>query len=434
MSISPILALQSSMDIYVLEIYDWKNKNIILSSFFWGYPFLQIVAGILTRTYGTKYFLLASIGVNSVICLTIPTIAKRFGSIGVMVCRALMGLAQGVLYPSVYTILSKWVPVSERAQMGGFALSGAPFATIVTMPIVAYISASWYGWPWSFYFFGILGLLWMVHYCIWGASSPGSHSTISEREKMFIESNIDEVDTNLKVPWKDILKSGPFWAIFVSTLGQAWGFQTMITEIPNYINKVMKCDMKSNGLLSAAPYLACFLLLIGFGSAADWIINRKILTVLTTRKIFTAVGSFIPAAALLVLSYLPDDTIVWSVIMLVIAVGVQAAAVGGFEVNHLDLSPNYAGIILGICNTFGETLSIFGPTAVHLIVIDETNKNQWRIIFIAMAVSYMVTCLIFVILASSDVQIWDSITKNKTKTTTKNNNKIYEGREVDVSI
>ncbi|CAG9837622.1 unnamed protein product [Diabrotica balteata] len=185
------------------------------------------------------------------------------------------------------------------------------------------------------------------------------------------------VKFKLKVPWKDILKCDPFWAIFVSTLGQAWGFQTIITEIPNYINKVMKCDIKSNGLLSAATYLACFLLLIGFGSTADSIINSKITTNNNCSNNQKNIHSsrFISAAALLVQSYLPDDTIVWSVIMLVTAVGVQAAAVGGFEVNHLDLSPNYAGIILGICNTFGETLSIFGLTAIHLIVTEEVSKK-----------------------------------------------------------
>lgn len=107
-----------------LQVYDWDNKSILLSSFFWGYSALQIIAAMLSRIYGSKSLLIGAMAINSMACCLIPLAAEYLGANGVMLSRAVMGLSQGFFFPSVYNILAHWIPPSERAQMGSSALAG----------------------------------------------------------------------------------------------------------------------------------------------------------------------------------------------------------------------------------------------------------------------------------------------------------------------
>ncbi|CAH1104149.1 unnamed protein product [Psylliodes chrysocephalus] len=392
-----------------IPVYDWDNKSILLSSFFWGYSALQIIAAMLSRIYGSKSFLIGAMAINSMACCLIPLAAEYLGANGVMISRAVMGLSQGFFYPSVYNILAHWIPPSERAQMGSSALAGGSFGIITGMPITGFISASWAGWSYSFYFYGTLGFLWIIGYYYLGASTPATHPNISKMEQAFIENQMDMNGAELKVPWKAIVTSPAFWAIFVAYIGQTWGFQTILSELPIYMNKVMKFNMETNGLLSAAPYLTMCLIIFLSGYLADFLINKNYLMVEQARRIFSFFASFVPATALVVLSFLPEDYITLCVVMIIIAIGLQGASSAGFEINHIDLSPNFAGVLMAICNSCGEVFSNLGPLTVHFIVTDETNKAQWRIIFLAAATSYIVSCGIFLTYMRADIQPWNNV-------------------------
>ncbi len=47
-----------------------------------------------------------------------------------------------------------------------------------------------------------------------------------------------------KTPWRKILTSLPLWAIFMAHLGQNWGFWTLATQMPNYIDSVFEVHIK----------------------------------------------------------------------------------------------------------------------------------------------------------------------------------------------
>lgn len=106
------------------QTFHWNNKSIVLSSFYWGYLTLQLVAGSLAKIYGAKRFLIGAMTINSVACMLIPTAAIKFGSYGVMACRVLQGVSQGFFFPSVYALLGRWAPVPERSRLGSVVTTG----------------------------------------------------------------------------------------------------------------------------------------------------------------------------------------------------------------------------------------------------------------------------------------------------------------------
>ncbi|CAG9831759.1 unnamed protein product [Diabrotica balteata] len=396
--------------------YPWENKSVILSSFFWGYICLQIFAGELGQTYGTKWLAFVAMAVNSTACFIIPFMAEWLGSPGVIICRVVQGLSQGFFFPSVHNILGKWAPLDERSFLSMIAFAGPSFGTIVSLIASGAIASSWVGWPYAFYIFGGLGYVWMLAWAFLAANTPALHPNISKSEKEYIEKSLS-VKTQVvpPTPWKKIFTSVPVWAFIITMFGQNWGYSTLLTEIPNYLDKIMNFKMTSNSLLSAAPYATCFLLSFVFGAISDFLINRKYFTRQFARKFFNTIGILGPAIALVVLSFLPDSQSTLSVIMLVIAVGINSAAFVGFQINPVDLAPKYSGVLMGIGNGSSNIFSILAPLTVQFVVNPEDDKSLWRIIFIIAACVYTAAAIIFIIFGSAEVQPWNDEEQNNEK-------------------
>jgi len=77
--------------------------------------------------------------------------------------------------------------------------------------------------------------------------------------------------------------------------------------------------------------------------------------------------------ALLGLNFINTEDSTAAVALLTVAVGVNSAVYVGFQVNHIDLSPNYAGTMMGITNCMANIMSIIAPMLVGLIVTNEVS-------------------------------------------------------------
>ncbi|CAG9831756.1 unnamed protein product [Diabrotica balteata] len=393
---------------------DWAgSKNVMLSSFFWGYVLTQIPAGQLAERFGPKLFLSGAMMICSLFSILIPICGAQFGYLGVMLCRIIQGLMQGFIYPSIHHLISAWVPLSSRAKIAGFVYAGGPLGTVIVMPIVGYISGSKLGWQTVFYLLGGVGFTWTACWIFLGLDSPHQHKNISQDELKFIQDGIitNKKKEQLPTPWKDILKSVPFWAILVCHFGDLWGFWTMLTEIPTYMDKILKYDIASNSTLSALPYLIYCLLNLVMSPIADYLITNKITSVGASRKIFNSIGVFIPSVALLTLCFIGSEEKALTVFMLVIAVGCNTGILIGFHVNHIDIAPNHAGTLMGITNAIGNVAAILAPLAVDLFKqvggYEETDKELWNIVFITAAVLFSTTGLFYVFGASGEIQPWN---------------------------
>ncbi|KAG5868561.1 hypothetical protein JTB14_003244 [Gonioctena quinquepunctata] len=173
-----------------IPTYDWKNKNVIIASFFWGFMMPQLVAGWLTNTYGPKWFLVGSMILCSILGLLIPLSALTIGDGGVIACRALQGFAQAFIPPAASVVIGKWIPSSERSRLSAFIFSGISAGSAASMFFSGYLAASWYGWPMVFYIYNGFGLIWSILFCYYGRDCPGDHPTISREEKLLIENSL----------------------------------------------------------------------------------------------------------------------------------------------------------------------------------------------------------------------------------------------------
>ncbi|XP_023311166.1 sialin-like [Anoplophora glabripennis] len=399
--------------IRIFQTYpEWANmKNIMLSSFFWGYICFQIGAGQLAKNYGPKLFLGGTTLIGSLFCLLIPLFGKYFGYGGVIACRVMTGLSQGFIFPCVHTLLSSWAPVQDRAKISTFAYAGGPLGSVISMPVTGFISNS-IGWPVAFYLYGGLGAAWSVIWFFVGSDSPSKHPNISDEERKYIEAGLqnDDDKENIPTPWKAIFTSLPFWAILVTHCGQNWGFWTLFTEIPSYMQNILNFNIASNSTLSALPYLVLWLLSLVLSPIADYLIVKNFTTG-ASRKIFNSIGLYCPAVALISLSFVENDQRALTIAILVLGVGFNAAIFCGYHINHIDLSPVHAGTLMGITNCFSNIFSLLGPLAIDAIKAltgyEETDKSLWTIVFCIAAGIFMSVATFYNFAASGEVQPWN---------------------------
>ncbi|XP_046680576.1 putative inorganic phosphate cotransporter [Homalodisca vitripennis] len=388
--------------------WDSSTKGIILSSFFWGYLILQVPAGEMARKFGPKYLIFVAMLVCSVFTILSPVIAQNFRWTVFCITRVIQGLTQGFFYPSINAFSAKWVPPSERSRIFSFVFVGAQFGTVLTMPIAGYLAASPWGWPSIFYCTGLCGVLWSVAWLFVGANSPDSHPSISDRERQYINSalvNTSAQNNKLVTPWKSVLTSVPLWALLLTHLGQNWGYWMLLTELPNYFSHVLNFNIKSNGLVTAFPYLIMCVLTVVFSWIADYINAKRLLSLNVSRKMWNSIAHYGGAAALLALPLV--TSVSGAVILLTTAIALNAGIFTGYLTNHLDLAPNFAGLLMGITNGFSNITSILAPIVTGFIVSDETSREEWLVAFYISAGVFFIGNTIFILLGSTDVQPWN---------------------------
>ncbi len=68
-----------------------------------------------------------------------------------------------------------------------------------------------------------------------------------------------------------------------------------------------------------------------------------------------------------------------AVLELTFAVGFGGLAWSGFIVNHLDIAPRYASILLGISNCIATIPGIISPTVVGLITTNSVSTPDFLV-------------------------------------------------------
>lgn len=302
-----------------------------------------------------------------------------------MLCavRLLEGVCQGFLFPSSHTVISAWAPPKERAWMGNFTYAGNQFGTIVMLATSGFLAA-FGGWPCIYYASGGVGCIWAVIYYIWGASSPADSKSISAEEKAFIEMGQSEERTVAReeadephqqvTPWLSFISSPAVLALVMAQSAYAYGFYTLLTQIPSYMKNVLDKDIKSNALLSSLPYIAMLLLSLIFAWLSKIMQKKDSISLSFNRKLFNSIGNWGPMIMLIALGYVGKEQDTAAVILLILTVGISSAAHVGFLINHIDLSPNYAGILMGICNCVANLMSLAAPLVVGFIVTDNVSQ------------------------------------------------------------
>lgn len=129
-------------------------------------------------------------------------------------------------------------------------------------------------------------------------------------------------------------------------------------------------------MLSALPYAVMAVMGILFSHLSHALQQRNVLRLSVSRKLFNSIGLYVPMLALVALAYITKEQAMVAVTLLTLAVGINAATYLGFQVNHIDLAPNHAGVLMGITNCAANIMSVIAPLAVGYIVSESVSEGD----------------------------------------------------------
>uniref|UniRef100_A0A8C1G317 Solute carrier family 17 member 8 n=1 Tax=Cyprinus carpio TaxID=7962 RepID=A0A8C1G317_CYPCA len=387
--------------------WDPETVGLIHGSFFWGYIVTQIPGGFISNKLAANRVFGAAIFLTSVLNMFIPSAARvHYGC--VMFVRILQGLVEGVTYPACHGMWSKWAPPLERSRLATTSFCGSYAGAVIAMPLAG-VLVQYVGWPSVFYIYGVFGIIWYSFWLLLAYDSPAIHPTISEEERTYIETSIGEganlmsATEKFNTPWREFFTSMPVYAIIVANFCRSWTFYLLLISQPAYFEEVFGFPISKVGILSAVPHMVMTIIVPIGGQLADFLRSRKILSTTTVRKIMNCGGFGMEATLLLVVGF--SHTRAVAISFLILAVGFSGFAISGFNVNHLDIAPRYASILMGISNGVGTLSGMVCPLIVGALTKHKT-RLEWQHVFVIASMVHYTGVIFYAIFASGEKQDW----------------------------
>eukprot|EP00878_Enallax_costatus_P033744 GHUV01037297.1.p1 GENE.GHUV01037297.1~~GHUV01037297.1.p1 ORF type:complete len:263 (+),score=37.77 GHUV01037297.1:217-1005(+) len=167
-------------------------------------------------------------------------------------------------------------------------------------------------------------------------------------------------------PWGRMLRSSAVWAIVVNNFAFHYAFYLVMNWLPTYFDSVLRLELASLGVLKTLPYLVMFLMSNVGGWLGDILIISRQHNVAAARKAVNTIGM---VSAIVSLMLMPSATgMISGVLTTTLTMGTLGLSRGGFSVNHMDIAPKYAGMVMGISNTAGTLAGVIGVAVTGYIL------------------------------------------------------------------
>lgn len=374
------------------------------SSFTWGLFIGHVIGSALSYKYHANSVFAAAILLDSSLHLVVAGV-MQVHQIFLVSLLFLQGVADGLTFPAFFSLLRYWAPPLERTRMFAAGYAGLHFGSLLSFQIFS-IFESLFSSTAGLYFYGMLGILWVLPWFLLISETPSKHPGVSTREKIYI---IDSLQTQehipfsqpTSVPMRSILSSGPVWAILLASFGRTWTYNTLLHIMQWYYNDEIRYAKE-------IPYFLMMVSVVVSGFVADGLQEKNLMTTSTVRKTFGGTGLLTEAVLFMTMVYVgPTD---FAMVLYFFAMSIRELAVAGYMVNPLDIAPQYAGIIAGLSGAMTSLGNLtFYPMMNHIF-------NTWKIRHDHMTPLYAVSvisgglqflaALIFVVFSSATEQDW----------------------------
>uniref|UniRef100_T1IKV8 Major facilitator superfamily (MFS) profile domain-containing protein n=1 Tax=Strigamia maritima TaxID=126957 RepID=T1IKV8_STRMM len=390
-----LYACRTTMPITIVAItkeLEWSKTDAgsVLSCFFWGYSLTQVIGGYLSDRFGGEFVIMSAAIGWSVITFWTPQIVRTFDDHSVtltfvILSRVLMGLCQGMHFPSVTSLSSQRLPDEDRTSFFSTVSAGVHLGTIFSGSIGSYVLES-YGWPSVFHVTGVFAISWVLFLKYFVIERQISLSALKSTTDSQSQQQICPARTS--VPWLILFRSSGFWAMIISHICETNSTHILISWLPTYFHE--NFPGSKGWVFNVVPWIICIPFSILGGWTAENLI-RKGFTVTFVRKLMETLAQLGKAFFLLLIGSVQSFEAALFCMTF-------ALAAGSFHncavfINPQDIAPKYAGSVFGLMNMAGAIPGFIGVyLAGHILEV----TGSWIAVFNITAIVNVVGAVVYV--------------------------------------
>jgi nitrate/nitrite transporter NarK len=234
-------------------------------------------------------------------------------------------------------------------------------------------------------------MLWVVSWHYWYRDEPAEHPDVTPEELAFIRQ--DEVaglstgrTRESNIPWRRIATNRNLYTICLMYFCFGYGLYFYFTWLPTYLIRVLGFSNMAGGIWAGMP----FVLAGGADVAGGWLTDHLSKAFgLKIGRSWLGFVAFSGSAALLYESTRMADR-TGKAMLIVLALACADLALSACWAVCLDVGKNFAGIVTGCMNTFGNLGGVVGPIVVGYAI---QWWNSWSIPFYITSVIYFIGAL-----------------------------------------
>jgi sugar phosphate permease len=241
--------------------------GLLMTSFLVAYG----VSGALLSVFGDIYGPRRGLAICSGLWGIFMGLMGSTGSYGAMLlCRVLLGIAEGPQFSLINTAVKRWFPIEEQARANSVWMVGSPLGSAIGFPLSIAVVAA-FGWRASFYALAALNLVVVVPLVVlcvrdWPRLGEG------EDEVRPRATTGKDLKSNIGL----FLKDWRFWLVVSfnsACLVYLWGLNAWL---PTYLQAVRHFDVTSLGFFSSFPFVLMFVGELVGGYVSDRLGRRAI--------------------------------------------------------------------------------------------------------------------------------------------------------------
>lgn len=325
----------SSIEIKTDLGIDQSGWGWVMSIFTLSYGLMQLPLGALGDKAGHRWVLA---GIVLWWSLFTGFTGLATGLLSMLAIRFCFGIGEAGASPCSTSVISRWFKKEEVGKAQGFVWAatrlGGAAAPFIVIPLVA-----GYGWRFSFYVLGAIGIVWTVVWFIYyrdrkPATAEGSGvKTVKE-----------------KIPWRKMASHPQFWIICAMYFFYAFGSWFFFTWFPEYMKQGRGFGAEELKYAVAIPFIMSMAGNIAGGYLTDRLSKRY--GIKTGRKALGTVCLAVSAVCMVLAAFIPGKTAVF--IFLSLCFGIFDLMLPSAWALCIDLGKRYAGSVSGAMNTFGN--------------------------------------------------------------------------------
>ena len=248
-------------------------SSLLGALFFLGYFFFQVPGAIYAQKNSVKKLIFVSLILWGGLATLTGVVSNAYCLIAI---RFMLGVVEAAVMPAMLVYLCHWFTRAERSRANTFLILGNP-VTMLWMSVVSGYLVQHYSWRWMFIVEGLPAVIWAFIWWRLADDRPAEATWLSTQEKQDLQSALDAEQVGM-APVKNYaaaFRSPKVILLALQFFCWSIGVYGFVLWLPSILKQGAHMDMIEAGWLSALPYLAAVIAMLGVSWGSDKLQKRK---------------------------------------------------------------------------------------------------------------------------------------------------------------